>query len=156
MSELTTQGALQQARRFAQFVRAFEHLEDVLETVAQAEQHVKEADKRRAKIQTDVEALGERAAAYRAQADEAIAQGKQAKAEAELEAEAIIGEATDTADEIESTHVVRLADLKKQITDAEEELLAVKNLLASETNKRDTLRQAIADMREKIAGLGGS
>ena len=55
MSDMTASKALAEVKKFSQFIKAFEHIQEVATFLAQAENLVTEADKRRQAIDSETE-----------------------------------------------------------------------------------------------------
>ena len=97
---MTASQAISQVKKFAQFIRAFENLQETAEFLSQAENLVREADIRRHKIDSKTQQSTDDLGAIQRQIIEAKVRSAEAIRKAEKRAEGIINAATSEADTI--------------------------------------------------------
>ncbi len=148
MSEMTSSQAISQVKRFSKFIRAFENLSETAEFLSQAENLVREADKRRHKIDSETQQATDDLGAIQRQIIEAKDQAAAAIHEAEKRAEGIATAARSVADTIvagatqESEQVLEgLATVRAELEEATAALNGINTKYASISKKMADVRK---------------
>ena len=122
MSEMTASKALAEVKKFAQFIRAFEHIQEVAEFLSQADNLVAEADKRRQAIDSETEKQLEAIDELKTQAQQARktlvetladtkARAKEILIDAQVSADELTAQAMDNMNVAKKTYATLLSDI---------------------------------------------
>jgi len=150
MSGLTGKQAIAEVRKFSQFIRAFEHLAEVADTLADAEQLVLEAGHRKQQIDAQVdgrtEALGvleERITAAHTSLAETTDQAKARAIEIISEANAEATKIRKPAELARARAEKEFDELRLKLKDAQGELDTIESEHTRVTNRLNSLREEL-------------
>lgn len=150
MSEMTPSKALAEVKKFAQFIRAFENIQEVAEFLSQATNLVGEADKRRLVINSETENQLEEIDQLKAQTQQARQTLLETLADTKARAETIMADARAAAADLtaQASHKVKAAEksydsLREAISKTSQELDKIKAEYTQVTRQMAKVREGI-------------
>ena len=144
MGDIETRNASAEVKKFAQFIRAFEHIQEVAEFLSQAENLVGEADKRRQEIDSETEEQLEAIAELKAQTQQARRTLVDTLAESKARAETILADAHSAADEL-------TAQASQQVQDAEKSYDSLREAISKTSQELEKIKAEYPQVTKQLA-----
>jgi chromosome segregation ATPase len=160
--KMTLQQALSETKKFANFIRAFERIDEVADSLAASEQSIEDFEKTKDNLRKEVEALVEQKATAEAEVSASKASAAKAVKDAQDKASALLRDAEVKALSVHEEALSRVASVERDIAQREETkrgietaISAVKSDLKKLEDDRSALANNIAALRKSAAALAG-
>ncbi len=160
--KMTLQQALSETKKFGNFIRAFERIDEVAESLAASEQAIEDFEKTKDNLRREVEALAGQKATAEAEVSASKASAAKALKDAQDKASALLRDAEAKAASMHEEALSRCASVERDIAQREESKRGIETAISKvqgELKKleddRAALANDIASLRKSAAALAG-